>query len=78
MADGNTATKGAAMTICADPQCDRLSVPQDVPVVADVETGAVYCDAMCHHSHHYGVRPPVTLAEETALERARAWMAKYR
>jgi hypothetical protein len=63
---------------CTDPHCENLSLPTDAATVADVETGARYCDALCHHSHHYGVRPPITPGEEIALDRAWAWMRKHR
>lgn len=63
---------------CADPNCDRVDLPLGVDLVRDVESGRIYCDAMCHHSAHYGVRPPITQAEEAALDRARAWMRDHR
>jgi hypothetical protein len=60
--------------------CAECEAPLDLSVarVQDDLTGAIYCDAMCHHTAFYGIRPPITMGEEAALDRARAWMRANR
>ncbi len=69
---------GTIYSECADPGCDRVDLPTGTTLVRDTATGAFYCDALCHHSHHYGVRPPIDMIERAALNRARAWMRAHR
>ena len=58
---------------CSDPHCDNIYLPTDAAIVRD-SSGALYCDALCHHAHEFGVRPPITQREGASLARARQWM----
>lgn len=60
--------------------CAACEAPLDLSVarVQDNESGRMFCDALCHHTAYYGIRPPVTVAEEMALARAQEWMRTHR
>ncbi len=62
---------------CSDPHCDNIYLPTDMAIIRD-ESGALYCDALCHHAHEFGVRPPITMTEQASYDRAWGWIARHR
>lgn len=62
---------------CADINCDHRLNEGGRAHVRDNETGLEYCGAMCWHACVYGIRPPITMGEDTAFRNVKAWEQRH-
>jgi len=65
------------MTSNTDTNCPTCEGSLSEIHVRDNESGLEFCGALCHHTHFYGVRPPITQGEEIALEIALEWHKRH-
>jgi len=57
-------------------RCVYCDADVEDPFIIDMR-GYVYCGAGCAHEYEYGLRPPITRAEDENLKRAEDWHARH-